>query len=116
VDAQAFGDLRAGAEHRVEAGAGFLENHRHAVATDGPALLDRHLEDVLAVEQNLAGGVGGVARQQLHGREGGDRLAAAGLADHAQRFAGVQVERDAVDRLGHAAAADFKVGAKISDR
>ena len=37
-------------------------------------------------------------RQQAHDRQPGHRLAAAGLADQAERLAGVEMQVDAVDR------------------
>ena len=44
----------------------------------------------------------------------GDALAAAGLADQAERLAGPDVQRDAVDRLHHAVMGE-EVGPQIVD-
>src|SRR5262249_1969896 len=49
-----------------------------------------------------------------HDGERGDALAAAGFADDAQRLAGKHVERDAVDRIGHALDGE-EMGAQVAD-
>src|SRR5206468_2510077 len=59
--------------------------------------------EIAALEQDLA--VDDAARRhrdQLQDRHRGDGLAAAGLADHAERLALVERDVDAVDRLQHA--------------
>ena len=67
---------------------------RRAFRSASPSRLD----EVLAVEARFAVDVGAAA-QQLHERLAGRRLAAPGFADERERPAGLQRERDAVDRL-----------------
>ncbi len=78
----------------VERGVGVLEDHLDVA----PHRLQRPAGqpgDVLALVADLARG----GPLQVHQHPGHRRLAAAGLADDAQRLAPVQVEGDAVDRL-----------------
>ena len=66
-------------------------------------LLVRHLQDIVALEEDLAGDdLARRAGDQAHDREPGHALAAARLADDAERFARHDVERDIVDRLDDA--------------
>src|SRR5580692_3852434 len=127
VQEQRLADLVRDREDRVEGRHRLLEDHRdpptanrgHPVLAgldppvvpldlDPVRLLDRlelrlaldPEEKVRALEQDLpvhdpAGRVG----DQLRDRERGDRLAAAGLADEADRLAPVDLQRDAVERL-----------------
>ncbi len=68
--------------------------------------LIRHLKAVALLADTVEGDLpfddlaGG--QHELHSREGGDALAAAALADNAQHFTIGNVERDAVQGLGHA--------------
>ena len=76
----------------------FLEDHRHARAADlaHRALVERR--EVLSVEMDLAAGFDPSGRaNQSEQRECGDRLAAARFANDAYRFAGTDLEADAVD-------------------
>ena len=58
-----------------------------------------HLQEVLALEENLAGWIAApTVGQQAHDRQRRHRLARAGFADERQRLALVERERDAVDR------------------
>src|SRR5439155_16742241 len=85
-----------------------LEDHRDVVPTDLAQAPVVHRQQVLAVEQRLAARDRGPARVQAHDRQAGDALAAAGLADDAERLALLDLEADAVDRLD-----DAVVGAEI---
>ena len=64
----------------------------------------RELQQVLAVEQDLAGLDPAGRRDEAHDRERGHALAAARLADEAHDLAAVDVEVDAVDRADDAVA------------
>ena len=89
---------------RVERRRRLLEDHRDPVAADLAHLLVRDLEQVPAVEQDLAGldppGVG----HQAHDRQAGDALAAARFADQPHDLAAIDVEVDAVDGADDAVA------------
>ena len=69
-----------------------------------PHLVVRELEQVLAVEDDLARLDAAGLRDQPHDRQAGHALAAAGLADEAHDLAAVDVEVDAVDRPDDAVA------------
>ena len=98
MDAHDFGDLLADGEHGIERGHRLLEDHRDLLAADLPELAVGEVEQVLAVEQNLAAGLDAPRRaDEPQNGEGGDRLPAAALADDAERLAGHHVERDAID-------------------
>src|SRR5947208_12689898 len=101
--AQAFGDLLADRQHWVERGHRLLEDEADLLGADIVQFVARERHEVAALEQDLA--VDDAARRhrdQLQDRHRGDGLAAAGLADHAERLALVERDVDAVDRLQHA--------------
>jgi len=92
--------LPANAPGRVERGHGLLEDHRRIAATDFQQVLFRRLEHVATEHAQAAGGDAIAAfGQQAHAQHGGHRLARAGLADHADNLAGVDVQRHAVECL-----------------
>jgi len=102
VLADRLGDLLAAGEDGVERGHRLLEDHRDVVAAERPHLILGELEEVAALEQDPAGDVAAVARQQPHDAERGDALATARLTDDAEGAALIDVEVDAVDRLDRA--------------
>jgi hypothetical protein len=97
VDAEHLGELRAHVPHRVQRRRRLLEDHRDPVAAQLAHVVAGKLQEVLAVEEDLArlhpAGLG----HQAHDREAGHALAAAGLPDEAHDLAAVDVEIDAVD-------------------
>ena len=92
--------LSADAAGRVQGGHGLLEDHRRIAATNFQQVLFRGAEHV-AVEHAQAAGGDAIAAfgQQAHAQHGGHRFARAGLADHTDNLAGVDVQRHAVQRL-----------------
>ena len=102
-DPELLGDLEPDGEDRVQRGQRVLEDHGDALAADPAALLVGHREHVLAVEPDLpAGDEAGRHVQDAHDGLRGDALAGAGLAQHGQCLARVDVVRHAVDDLGDA--------------
>ena len=99
-------ELLADPVERVQAGQRVLEDHADALAAHLPHLLGRQVVDALAREADLAARDAARRIDQADHRRAGHRLAGAGLADDAQDLASGDVERDAVDRLQHAAAGD----------
>ena len=92
VDAQRLGEHRADRHPRVQRRVRVLEDHLHPAADPAqPVALQRGHVD--PVEADLA--VGGVDEAD-HGA-GERRLAAAGLADEAERLPAADLQRDAVD-------------------
>ena len=88
---------RADGLARVQRRIRVLEDHLH-VAADGPKVVALHPRDVPAVEPD-----GAVRRVvQAHGHAGERALAAPGLADEPDGFAGIDVEVDAVDGVHRA--------------
>ncbi len=90
-------DLAADGEVWVEAGDRFLGDQRNLCAEDRAVAARAQRKQVRAVEQAAPGDHGPAARQQAEDRGGGDGLAAAGLADQAEGFAGLEGEAD----VGH---------------
>ena len=89
-----LGDGRSDRHPRIERAVGVLEDDLHPAAHLAQGVgLQAHQVD--AVERHLA--VRGLAEPDQ--RAAGGALAAAGLADEAQRLAAADRERDAVDRL-----------------
>jgi len=84
----------AGRHSRVERGVGILIDHLHLPAVgQHPVLVE--IGDVLAANPDFPGG----RLEQFEKGAAGRRLAATALPDEPQRFAAVDVKRDAVDRV-----------------
>jgi hypothetical protein len=112
VQAHRLGDLIADGEHRVERRHRLLEDHADAIAADRAHVLLGQRQQILAgVADAAAGDAPGRRRHQPHDRQRGDRLAAARLADDAERRAARHRERDAVDRAHRA-----PIGAELRDQ
>ena len=94
-----FPQLRPDREHRVQARHRVLEDHRDLLAPDTAPGAFRQPEQIPPLELDAPGGDPRGARQDPHRREGGDALAAPGLADETERLPGTHVERDPVDRV-----------------
>ena len=93
---QCFDQLRADGEHRIERCHRILEHHRKRARPQLAQGVRRKAREILPVEQHAAGEL------RLLGHELQDRarqhgLAAAGLADNAERPARVEREIDSVD-------------------
>ncbi len=85
-------------QHRVERGHRLLEDHGDAVAADRLHCPFVEAGKVLAAEPDAAGGdAGGRLRQQPHDGKRGHRLARAGFAGDAQRFAAREREGEIGD-------------------
>jgi len=97
VLADGLGDEFHDALARVERGKRVLEDHGHLGAQAAHPTL-AVLGDVLAVEDDLAGG----RLDELEDRPAGRGLAAARLADDAERLALLDLEADAVDGMQQA--------------
>src|SRR5262249_24546125 len=81
-----------------------LEDHRDLLAAHRPQRPVALPDQIASLEHGLARLDPAVPRQQTEDCERGDALAAAGLADDAERLAGGYVEGDAVDRVHRTAA------------
>jgi hypothetical protein len=115
VQAHALGDLLAHGEHRVQARHRFLEDDGDLFGPDLPHLLGPQRHEIAALPQHAAGH--DLARRhvdQLHHRLGGDALAAAALADHADRLALADGDVDAVDGV-QPAVVGLEVGLQTLD-
>jgi hypothetical protein len=85
------------AQHRIERRHRVLEHHRDAVAAQRAQLIRAHREHVAPLEGDFPPDDPGGLLQQPHQRERRDALAGTRLADNAQRLAGRDRERDAID-------------------
>ena len=86
-------DLVADGEDRVEAGDGVLKDHRDLGAADLPEFVAVDQADILALEEDAAGGDGGGARQDAQDAEAERGLAGAALSDEGERFAALDAQR-----------------------
>ena len=104
VQPQRLGDLRADGGDRIERGHRVLEDHADVDAADAPQgrLVQRHQVD--PVEEDLPADDLPARRQQPLDGHRGHRLAAAGLADDAQRLTSVDGQRDVVEGVHDRAA------------
>ena len=115
MDLQHLADLPLDRVQRIERGHRLLEDDADVVAAHRAELGVARLEEVLALEEDLARRVRGRGRQELHHRQRGDRLARSRLADERDGLALADVEARALDRDGDIAAlAEFD--AEIADR
>ncbi|MCY1232776.1 hypothetical protein D9M72_452900 [compost metagenome] len=96
VGADAFGDLPAHGEDRVQRRGRFLEHHGDVPAADLPELGRADADHVVAVDQDRTG-TDRRFRKQAQDRFGGYRLARTGLADDCHDFARVDLEADVLD-------------------
>ena len=116
VHAQGLHELVADGEQRVHGGHRLLEDHGDLVAPDGPELLGRHVQEVLAVKEDLPRGVArapcGVELQNGHAGHG---LAAAALAHDPQRLALVEVEGDMAHGVQRGLPVQTEVHRKVDD-
>ncbi len=92
MELEGLGDLAPNRQYRIQRGHRFLKDHRDAVATNVADLVLIHLENILAIEPDLAGDdPAGRIRDQTQDRQRADALAAAALTDKAQGFALVEL-------------------------
>ena len=120
VQAQPLGQLPADGEHRVERGHRLLKDHADFIAANAAHRLLRALRQIgfaalAPVEQQpAAGDLAAAELHQPHQRQRRDRFAGAGFADHADRFAGIYVERQIGDP-GNRTVAGLKGDAQAVD-
>ena len=88
--------LGADLQVRVQRGHRVLEDHGNLLAPDAVQGGGRQSQDLLVAEPDAARGAP-VAGQQAHDRHEKLALAGAGFPDHADRFAGHDIEADIVD-------------------
>lgn len=95
-------NLFADAQHRVEGGHGFLEDHSDAAASDVLEFPFGQGKEVPPIKEGLPGGdpARRVGHQTQHA-QGQHALAAAGLAHQGQGFSLLQGKACGIDRLGH---------------
>src|SRR5207253_2857823 len=108
------GDLIAHGMHRVERSHRLLEDHRDFGASDLSHLLRVELGEIPTLEENAAGGNLAWIIDQPHDAEGGDAFATARLSNETHDLAGLDRERDAIDRSGQSAA-EPKLGLETLD-
>jgi hypothetical protein len=92
VDADGLHELLAHRVERVEARQRILEDHRHLLAAQLAHALVAHRDEVLALEDDLAGDVRGLAVVQAHDRLRRHALAGSGLAHDGDRLTALHGE------------------------
>ena len=105
VDADRLRHLIPDREERVQRRHRVLEDHRDPLAADPPHLAVGLLEQVFALEEDLARDEPGRRREQPQQRERQGGLAGARLAHDPERPALVEDQRDVVHRTRDARAA-----------
>src|SRR5436190_15564057 len=108
VRLERLADLPADGQHRIQRGHRVLEDHRDLAAANAPQRPVPEPQQVTPPEERGAAGDVTGPRQDAEQRECGHALAAARLADDAERLARADLERDAVDGVDGAA-----VGAEL---
>src|ERR1041385_9019711 len=88
-----FDELIPDAVERIEAGERVLEHHADALAADFAHLFRRQIVDALPAQPDLAARDAAGRLDQTDDCRAGDRLAGARLTNHAEHFAGADVER-----------------------
>ena len=105
VPAHPFGQLHADAEHRIERGHRFLEDHGDLATAHPGDLVLVEVEQIATLEADAPAGDPARVRDEAQNRERAHRFAAAGFADQGDRLAGIDRIGDPVDRLDHPVAA-----------
>jgi hypothetical protein len=108
-------NLLADGEGRIQRRHRLLKDHRQPVAAQILQGLFGDGQKIEAVEADLAGDLGRAFRQQAHHRQRGHALAAAGLADKAERRPLRHAEVEAVDGMHGAAVVAVKHHPQILD-
>ncbi len=103
VETSDFGELPADGEKRIEGGHRILKDHGDAIAADVGELALGEREQIAAFENGAAAGdFARRLRDQAENGEAGDAFAGAAFADDAERFAGLDFKRNAIDRANDA--------------
>ncbi len=110
VAPQYLGHLRTDRVGRVEAGHRLLKDHGHLVTTQPRHAALGQAQQVGVVKAQHVGAAFGAACQQVHHRQGGRRLAAAGFTHQAVRLTAVHRQSRAAHRRHTAAERDVQVG------
>src|SRR2546427_2640563 len=98
VELERLRDLTADRQDRIQARHRVLEDHRDVLTADAPDVVIVHLQDVLTVEHDRTrDDLPRRLRDEAHERQCGHGFSATGLAHDAERFAGGDLERHAVD-------------------
>ena len=103
VIGERLGELGSDPHHRVQRRHRVLEDEADLAAADVAEAARRHGEEVLSVEGDAARRDPDLVREEADDAEHGQALAAAALADDAERLAAVDMEVDAVDHGRRAA-------------
>jgi hypothetical protein len=112
VQPHGLADLIADREHRIQRRHRLLKDHRDPVAADLPHLRRRQREQILSRVLDLpAGDLSRRRRDEAHHRQRRHALAAARLADHAERLLRQDLERHAIHRANRAG-----VGTELRDQ
>ena len=115
VQVDRFSDLGADGKNRVQRSARLLKNIGDLVPANVAQLPRRHLQDIFAFEQNLAGGV---TRRWLwkQPRQSQTRhtFATAAFPHHGERFAFRERQADSADRV-HDPVFGVKLNREIAD-
>ena len=102
MDVQYLGDLIPRPKDRVERGLRLLEDHGNTVAAHLHHLLLGGLDQVFALEEDLAFHDFARHADQAHDRKGGDAFPASRFADQSQHFTGIDIEVHAIHGLDNA--------------
>src|SRR5260370_18622576 len=113
MQADGLGHLPPGPEDRVEGGHRVLKDHRDVLAAYLAHLAFGDLGEVAALEHDLAA-QDPSRTLEAHDAQRRHRLAAARLADDAQRLSGADLEGHAIDRFHHARLG-FEDGVEVLD-
>src|SRR5579883_1121750 len=96
-------ELEADGEARVETRRRLLEDHRHVLAGEPPALARRERQQVLSGEGEAPGAHLPRKADEAHQRQHGDALSRTRFADDAEDFAFLDPQIDRIDRVHDAA-------------
>ena len=114
VHAQRLAHLKTDFHGRVQGGERILEDHADLGSTHLALQVQRHLRQVLAVEDDRAGGDLAALGQEAHEGQSRHGLARSGFAHDAQGLARVHVQVDTREGANNAVA-DLNIGVQIFD-
>ena len=99
MNKQAFADLFFHRMQRIQGRQRLLENGADTAAAQGALAVFREPEQVFTIQGQGVSVPAGTIRQQIKHRQGGQRLAGAGLTDQRQHVAGFQIQGQVI--YGH---------------
>ena len=97
----AFPQLRADGEYRIQGGHGILEDHANPSAANRTHGRFGQAQKIEGIQLDMPFQDAAILRQQAKDRQRGDGLPGSGFADQGKTLARRNIQRHAINRHGH---------------